>query len=596
MKGVLALGGEKKPHRLIAYVRTVAKDLKHVGPGGTRPDAGVESPPGTAGPTAFVCRTGALLDPTPQLFLPSVRVSGITGFLISVSEVDPVKVAVQLPGLFACSPAASIKAPVDLTFELVGKVIGPGVSQIDEIIGVETAAADLVDGRAEPAQANGGNAFIEVDSGGAMAENFDECLRRFSPIPRVEVTRPGRLGIHLRVENQERIEGGRCKFRLCPDSLSRTMASYYDHERNIVPRPTIVRDQRGVDDPHDNPSLTIDADGHVWVFIAGRRRDRPGQIFRATAPYSVDEFEEVAEREMTYSQIWNVPGEGFLHLFTKYTRGRELYWETTPNGHTWGEPQKLAGFLGHYQVSRLHQQTVGTAFNYHPEGSVDRRTNLYYAQTSDFGQTWTTADGRALGTPLANAHNPALVIDYEAQGRLVYVLQLVFDEEGHPVILYLTSGGHDPGPENGPRNWKVTRWTGSAWLTSTVTQSDHNYDAGSLFILEDRWTLLAPALPGPQPHHTGGEIGLWQSFDQGETWNLQRRVTRKSPFNHSYLRRPHHPVDPFFAMWADGNSARFSISQLYFTNSTGDRVFTLPYHMPDEEAEPIPVPFRPQSP
>jgi len=41
------------------------------------------------------------------------------------------------------------------------------------------------------------------------------------------------------------------------------MASYYDHKRHRVPRPTIVRDQRGIDDPHDNPCLTIDEAGYV---------------------------------------------------------------------------------------------------------------------------------------------------------------------------------------------------------------------------------------------------------------------------------------------------------------------------------------------
>ena len=52
------------------------------------------------------------------------------------------------------------------------------------------------------------------------------------------------------------------------------MASYYDHKRHRVPRPTIVRDQRGINDPHDNPSLTIDDAGHMWVFFAGRGRGR----------------------------------------------------------------------------------------------------------------------------------------------------------------------------------------------------------------------------------------------------------------------------------------------------------------------------------
>ncbi|MFO7975739.1 MAG: BNR-4 repeat-containing protein [Candidatus Hydrogenedentota bacterium] len=375
------------------------------------------------------------------------------------------------------------------------------------------------------------------------------------------------------------------------------MASYYDHERHRLPRPTMVRDQRGVDDPHDNPSIAIDESGHIWVFLAGRGRRRPGQIFRATKPYSVEEFEEIHEREQTYSQPWWIPGKGFLHLLTKYTAGRELYWETSPDGFTWSDQRKLAGFEGHYQISRLHGSKVGTAFNYHPGGSVDRRTNIYYAETNDFGETWTTIDGQPLDTPLNNKKNPALVIDYEAEGQNAYILQLLLDDEGRPVILYLNSPGYAPGPENDPRIWRTTRWTGSEWVTHPITQSDHNYDMGSLYLDGSRWSLIAPALRGPQPYHTGGEVGRWVSPDRGEHWELVRRITQNSPQNHSYVRRPHNPVDPFYAMWADGDSSRFSLSRLFFTNSTGDELYMLPYTMDDEYAEPIrldpPIPPKP---
>ncbi len=375
------------------------------------------------------------------------------------------------------------------------------------------------------------------------------------------------------------------------------MASYYDHEHHRVPRPTIVRDQRGVDDPHDNPSIAIDDSGHIWVFVAGRGRRRPGQIFRATKPYSVEEFEQIREGEQTYSQPWWVPGKGFLHLLTKYTAGRELYWETSPDGRTWSEQRKLAGFEGHYQVSRLHDTKVGTAFNYHPGGTPDTRTNIYYAETNDFGETWTTIDGRLLDTPLTGPKNPALVIDYQAQGQNAYILKLLFDENGYPVVLYLNSPGFAPGPENDPRIWRTTRWTGSEWVTRPIVQSDHNYDMGSLYINGSRWSLIAPALRGPQPYHTGGEVGLWVSPDRGEHWELAREITRNSPLNHSYLRRPHNPADPFFAIWADGDSSQFSPSRLFFTNSTGDELYMLPYTMDGEYAEPIrldpPVPPKP---
>lgn len=375
------------------------------------------------------------------------------------------------------------------------------------------------------------------------------------------------------------------------------MASYYDHTLHRVPRPVIVRDQQGVDDPHDNPSISIDSTGHLWVFIAGRGQRRPGQIFRSTAPYSIDGFEEIETREQTYSQIWAVPEKGFLHLLTKYTAGRELYWETSPDGFVWSEQRKLAGFSGHYQVSRLRESKVGTAFNYHPGGSVDRRTNIYYAETADFGETWTTVEGHPLDTPLDHPQNPALVIDYEAQNRLAYVVTLLLDEEGRPVILYLSSGGFAPGPENDPRIWHITRWSGSEWITRDITRSDHNYDVGSLYIDGERWTLIAPALSGPQPYHTGGEVGLWVSSDGGEHWRFEKELTRNSPQNHSYVRRPHNPVDPFYAMWADGDSGRFSPSRLFFCNSAGDQLYMLPYSMAGAYAEPLRIePPEPPAP
>src|SRR5436190_12667448 len=80
------------------------------------------------------------------------------------------------------------------------------------------------------------------------------------------------------------------------------MASYYDHALNRVPRPTIVHDKQGVNDPHDNASLAIDADGYIWVFVSGRARARPGFIYRSTQPLSVAAFEQVTKREMTYPQ------------------------------------------------------------------------------------------------------------------------------------------------------------------------------------------------------------------------------------------------------------------------------------------------------
>jgi hypothetical protein len=66
-------------------------------------------------------------------------------------------------------------------------------------------------------------------------------------------------------------------------------------------------------------------------------------------------FELIRQDEITYPQPWYVPGQGFFLLFTKYTNGRELYWQTSSNGLHWSPHQKLAGIGGHYQVSGVYR-------------------------------------------------------------------------------------------------------------------------------------------------------------------------------------------------------------------------------------------------
>lgn len=364
------------------------------------------------------------------------------------------------------------------------------------------------------------------------------------------------------------------------------MASYSDHKTGQVPRPVIVCDKQDVNDPHDNASLQIDDKGHVWIFVSGRAKKRPGFKYRSKEPYSIAAFDRVTEEEITYPQPWFLPGRGWLHLFTKYTKGRELYWQTSPDGVKWSAANKLAGMGGHYQVSGQHAGTVATFFNYHPGGNVDKRTNLYYAQTDDAGQTWTTAAGKPVTVPLTDVKSPALVIDYQAQGKLMYTCDLNFDRDGHPLLLYVTSRGAQPGPDNGPRELCLTRWDGHAWQTSVVTQTDHNYDMGSLWVTGDEWKIIAPTLPGPQPWGGGGEMCLWTSMDAGKTWAVKKQITRNSDLNHNYARRPRNARDPFFAFWADGNPNKFSESRLYFCDSTGERVWELPYDMEGETASP----------
>jgi hypothetical protein len=366
------------------------------------------------------------------------------------------------------------------------------------------------------------------------------------------------------------------------------MVSYYDHKKKMVPKPIIVYDKNGVDDPHDNAALSIDDSGYIRVFVSGRNTSRPGIIFKSTAPYQLDRFVQTSSGEMTYPQPWFVKDMGFIYLFTKYTKGRELYWTTSKQGDNWNPEQKLAGMGGHYQVSNVKDGKLVTVFNYHPGGDVNKRTNIYLLQTDDMGKTWKTIDNKTMATPLANIQTEALVKNYETEGKLVYLNDLNFDQDGNPVILAVVSRDFAPGPKGDPREWMIIHWKNGQWDFHKVCTSTHNYDMGSLYIDKDHWQIIGPTEAGPQKYGTGGEMALWESKDNGSSWVKTKMLTLNSIRNHSYARRPLNASDDFYAFWADGNTDDFSESKLYYCNKKGD-VWMLPYDMQQAFEKPVKI-------
>lgn len=368
------------------------------------------------------------------------------------------------------------------------------------------------------------------------------------------------------------------------------MASYFDHKTGMVPRPVVVM-EKGTADAHHNPTLCIDGDGFLWIF-ASAHGGKDGFIWKSRAPYSIDSFELIMQKEFTYPQPRFMEGFGIQLLFTKYTEGRELYVNSSRDGFAPEKDRKLAGFNGHYQISNAWKNKRGTAFNWHPpQGGLNARTNLYYMETQDFGEMWTTVDGLPLETPLSSPQNDALVHDYQKEGFLVYIKDLNYEEGGQPVILFVLSRGYESGPAAGPRIWMTARWTGAQWEYNKVAASDHNYDAGSIYLESNGlWRVIGPFEAGKKPFTTGGEMVMFVSGDRGRSWKKVRTLTHDSARNHTYARRPVNAHPDFYAFWADGDALKPSESYLYFTNRDGSGVWRLPPSGMEEFEKPIRLP------
>ncbi|MCS7026592.1 MAG: BNR repeat-containing protein [Bryobacteraceae bacterium] len=372
------------------------------------------------------------------------------------------------------------------------------------------------------------------------------------------------------------------------------MVSYFDHRTGLVPRPTQLLNKK-TNDAHDNPVMAIDDGGHLWIFSNAHGTVRPSYIHRSRRPFDIREFDLVRTTNFSYGHPWFHRGQGFFFLHTIYEDGgRSLYWSTSLDGREWTPARLFARVdLGHYQVTAHASGRSATAFNFHPKPlGLNARTNLYYAETRDLGQIWTTVSGQILNLPLRSADNPALVHNYQAERRLVYLKDLAFEADGHPVILYLTSNGYEAGPKNDPRIWHTARWTGKNWEIREFARSDHNYDFGAIWIEPGgTWRIIAPTEPGPQPYMAGGDMVMWLSRDRGGSWKRVKRLTAAREKNHTYARRPVNAHPQFYALWADGDTKKPSESHLYFTDREGTAVWRLPPRMSGEFAKPERIPL-----
>ena len=80
-------------------------------------------------------------------------------------------------------------------------------------------------------------------------------------------------------------------------------------------------------------------------------------------------------------------------------------------------------------------------------------------------------------------------------------------------------------------------------------------------------------------------MAMWTSKNLGKNWKKAKQLTKDSPHNHTYARRPVDAHPDFYAIWADGHGRKPSQSSLYFCDKQGN-VRILPREMTKDLEKP----------
>ena len=340
----------------------------------------------------------------------------------------------------------------------------------------------------------------------------------------------------------------------------------YDHGSKRFSKPlTLGSNPDG--DAHRNPTLCIEASGHLYVFYGAH--GHPTRVLRSKAPLDIAEWEVRTEiPQTTYPQPWLLqPGE----LFVTYRGGGAR--EGTPwrfrhsrdGGQTWTEGRDLAFFQNcaiygvsiaatgdyprrvHFAWSRLGGGTPEEIASKHLWA---RRYNVYYAYSDDGGHTWRRSDGSVYDLPIDEASAEKI---YDCGQRGVWLKDIQLDRAGNPCILFI-----DAEVSTYEGDWKIARFAGETWSFSKIASSDHMYDDGGLAVLsENEFRVYAPTT-AVQAHEDGGEIEAYRSTDQGRTWAHIQSLTSGSHLSHNNVKivwnHERQQSRDFTAMWSYGDS------------------------------------------
>jgi putative cell wall-binding protein len=359
------------------------------------------------------------------------------------------------------------------------------------------------------------------------------------------------------------------------------------------------------DDSHGAPALLHDpVTGDLHVFwgshsstLLHAKTRTPGDITSWVPAASIP-------GNTTYPQVFR-DDQGVVHLFYRLddnsgdmvdgrpVMDRQGWWHVTSadGGNTWSQPKAVvkgsasARWYAHFEPGPGGAIHVAMTPHLRADASPLARTGLFYARLHPLTDAWEDAAGSQLATPGAPIPADAYLED---AGAFVISpvgaehrngMSIAVDAGGRPVIVYVAGGESGPGA----CRWESARYSGSRWITTTITATDFLMDSGAVEYTADgtleAFLTASGGLAGPvtDPYSfRGGDLEQWRSFDDGGTWLKVRTLRAADPqtgvvYNDPQIVAGHNGTGSrvLFGEW-DNDAGNF-VHKLYLWGSNGFR-------------------------
>lgn len=285
----------------------------------------------------------------------------------------------------------------------------------------------------------------------------------------------------------------------------------YNPVTNVASTPYNLGGSGLTNDSHGCPEMTIDGDGYLYVYWGCHG----SYIYwrKSTNPYDITAWgtQQQITTYATYPSVFKLGTTWYL--FHRGLLSYPLNWQyhSSANLSSWSAATEfiLPKDLDRpYVIIRQNPSTQRLHFLWSlwNSGNLTNR-NVYYAYTDDMA-TWHKADGTTYTLPVTTDQAECLVVD--GFTRTQYS-DIAFDSSNRPCVI-----------TNVNLNWKLIRWNGSAWITTTISPGEPNNDmfCGAILTIDANNNLTA-VLDYCSAEGTWAEFvdkRIYRSTDLGANW------------------------------------------------------------------------------